>query len=167
MAIQIQTLKKISESYKDRTFVYKDLHLDFTTSSQYNTFLDQQIKNNDIKLSYDAEAIKNSIRNLFHTRPGQRFLFPLYGLDLHIFLFEQITDENARTIGETIVSGLEKYEKRIIVQNCIVKPNHDNNEYEIDVIYLVPRLNIKDSISTFLNAKTQSFSQNSNNALQL
>lgn len=167
MAIQIQSLKKISEGYKEKTYIYKDLHLDFATASQYNTPLDRQIRSNDVKLSYDLEAIKNSIRNLFNTRPGQRFLFPLYGLDLHIFLFEQITDENARTLGETIVSGLERFEKRIIVQNCIVTPNNDDNEYEIDVIYTVPRLNAKDSISTILNAKTRSFSSNSTNALQL
>ena len=167
MPIQIQSLKKISENYREKTYVFKDIHLDFATNAQYNTKLDNQIKRNDIRLSYDLEAIKNSIRNLFHTMPGQRFLFPVYGLDLHIFLFEQITDENARSLGEAIVSGLERFERRVIVQNCIVKPNSDQNEYEIDVIYTVPRLNAKDSISTILNAKTRSFSSNSRNALQL
>ena len=77
MAIHITELKKISEDYSIKDYIYKDLHLDLVIDGHYSNALEQKIEINDIKVSYDELAIRNSLRNLFNTKKGQRFLFPM------------------------------------------------------------------------------------------
>ena len=160
MAIKLKSLEQIAKQYtSNKPSVYTDLHLDFSTSDVYNTALGYAIKGNDIKADYDENAIKNSLRNLFNTKPGQRFLFPLYGLDLNQFLFEAITPINAQLIGEKIVTSIEKFETRVTVVNVNVVADPENNLYEIDIVVQIPIFNTTTTLNTTLDAKTQSFIQ--------
>lgn len=157
MAIKIANLEKVVEKYSRKEYAYKDLHLDFTKSGNYDTVLQKKINENDIQVDYDSNAIKNSLRNLFTTRPGQRFLFPEYGLSLDRYLFEAITEENAQTIGETIVRTIEQYEPRVTLEKCTVIPRPDDNQYDIAIIIGIPLFNTTATINTLLNTRTQTF----------
>jgi phage baseplate assembly protein W len=158
VAIKLPSLEQIAQQYtSNKNFVYKDLHLDFATSDVYNPSLGRSIKGNDIKVEYDENAIKNSLRNLFNTKPGQRFLFPLYGLDLNQFLFEAITPINAQLIGEKIAISIDKFEPRVTLLNVNVVADFDNNLYEIDIVVQIPVFNTTTTINTTLDARTQSF----------
>jgi len=110
-----------------------------------------------VRVDYDESAIRNSLKNLFNTKPGQRFLFPLYGLDLNQFLFEAVTEENGQSIGEKIVTSIEKYEPRVTLIKCNVVAKPDDNEYDITIIVSIPIFNTTASINTTLDIKTQSF----------
>jgi len=78
MAIKLTNLEAISkQTTVDKVYTYKDLHLDFSPDSRYDVVSNITINKNDITVDYDEQAIKNSLKNLFSTRPGQRFLFPL------------------------------------------------------------------------------------------
>jgi phage baseplate assembly protein W len=157
VAIKIGKLEKIVERYSRKEYAYKDLHLDFAKSGNFDSVLQKRINENDIEVDYDSNAIKNSLRNLFTTRPGQRFLFPEYGLSLDRYLFEAITDENAQTIGETIVRSVELYEPRVTMEKCTVIPKPDDNEYDITIIIGIPLFNTTATINSLLNTKTQTF----------
>lgn len=157
MALKITKLDQIAEQYSRKDYAYKDLHLDFTKSGNYDSLLRKKINENDIQVDYDSTAIKNSLRNLFNTRPGQRFLFPAYGLNLDRYLFEAITDENAETIGETIVRSIERYEPRVKLELCTVKPDPDQNQYDISIIISIPLFNTTATINSLLDVKTQTF----------
>jgi len=158
VAIKISSLEQIAQQYtSNKPSVYTDLHLDFTVESSYNGALGYSIQGNDLKADYDENAIKNSLRNLFNTKPGQRFLFPLYGLDLNQFLFEAITPVNAQLIGEKIVSSIEKFETRVTVLNVNVVSDPENNKYDIDITVRIPIFNTVTTINTTLDTKTQSF----------
>ena len=158
MAIKLPNLEQIAQQYTSNSpFVYQDLHLDFAVDSTYNNALGSKISKNDIQTAYDEDAIKNSLRNLFNTKPGQRFLFPLYGLDMNQFLFENITPSNARLIGEKIVSSIGNYEPRVTVLNVDVQSDPDNNQYNITIIVRIPTFNSVTTLNTRLDAKTQSF----------
>jgi len=157
MAVKIANLEKISEQLKQKAYVYKDLHLDFSKSSYYNSTLQERIEGNDIQVSYDELAIRNSLKNLFNTIPGQRFLFPLYGLDLYQYLFEPITSFNGQLIGERIATAIETYEPRAKLQRCNVVAKPDDNEYEITLIVALPLFNTTAAINTILDVKNQSF----------
>ena len=157
MAIKISNLQQISEQYKRRDYYYKDLHLDFAKSGNYSAALQRKIEGNDIEVDYDEGAIKNSLRNLFNTKPGQRFLFPFYGLDLSQFLFEACTESNGQVIGEKIVTTIEKFEPRVNISQCNIVAMPDDNQYDITLILEIPILNTTTSINTALDMQSKSF----------
>ena len=140
-----------------QNFVYSDIHLDIATSSDYSTEALQVIKKNDIKVDYDLNAIKNSLNNLFNTRPGQRFLFPNYGLNLSQFIFEPVTEYNGRLIGEKIVRSIQLFETRVTLKQCNVSLMPDENEYDINIILEFPVFNTRASINTVLDIRSQVF----------
>ena len=53
MAIKIQTLENISKTYRNRTYVYKDLTLDLTTTKIDSPGVSLPIPGSDIKASFD------------------------------------------------------------------------------------------------------------------
>jgi len=116
---------------------YSDLHLDIVEDkSATNTAL------RDIKADYDLAAIKNSLRNLFNTTPGQKLLNPAYGLSLMQFLFEPVSQSISTLIGDAILKGLNQYEPRVIVERIYVNGIPDDNSYIITLIISIPSLNI-------------------------
>jgi len=158
MAIKLTNLEAVSkQTTVDKVYTYKDLHLDFSPDSRYDATTNRVINKNDLAVDYDEHAIKNSLKNLFNTRPGQRFLFPLYGLDLYQFLFEPITGFNAEMIKEKIVMTIKDFEPRVKVLNCSVVPNEDDNEYNITLIVEVKEIRRTVPVYTNLELKTQSF----------
>ena len=157
MAIRIQNLEAIAKQFETKTHTYQDLHFDLAKSGVFNTTLGKRVDGNDLLVDFDESAIKNSLRNLFNTRPGQRFLFPLFGLDLYQFVFEPITNDNARSIGELIVSSIKKYEPRVTLRECNITPYPDDNLYDITLVVQIPTFNTVLTLNSSLDIKTQTF----------
>lgn len=122
--------------------VYTDLKLDLTPTSSVGLGLNVA-KSNDIVVNTDYDAIRNSIRNIFTTKPGQKLLTPNFGSSLEKYLFEPITDIMAKIIGNEILNQIETFEPRIEVLNVNVAPQSEFNQYNIQIVY------------TFLELKTQ------------
>ena len=157
MAIRLKNLEKISNNYTEQRYLYKDLALDISQTTLDAPGFNLPVPGSDIKASFDLAAIKNSLQNLFSTKPGQRFLFPKYGLNLDRFLFSPITEPNANIIGNTIFSTINIYEPRVSVKNVQVLLDPDNNQYLINIIIEIPTLNLTTNIETVLDIKKQSF----------
>jgi phage baseplate assembly protein W len=157
VAIKIPNLQQLKDAVVDELYYFKDLHLDFEKSSNFNYAFNERIETNDIKVDYDELAIKNSLKNIFNTKPGQRFLFPLFGLDLYQFLFSPVTSSNGQIIGEKIITAIEEYEQRVYVNRCLVEADPENNKYEITLIVEIPELKKTIPIYTNLDLKSQSF----------
>lgn len=122
--------------------LYVDINLDLKQNTVKNPTLESQSIIKDIVASYDVDAIKNSLYNLFTTIPGQKILNPIYGLNLMQFVFDEITDLKARSIGQLILNGITKFEPRITVKKILVVPDIENQTYEIGLKLDVPSLNI-------------------------
>lgn len=157
MAIKLRNLENLSNQYKTQKFVFSDLHLDITRSDEYSAEALKVITKNDLKSDYDLNAIKNSLNNLFNTKPGQRFLFPNYGLNLDQFIFEPITEYNGRLIGEKIVRSIKTFETRVNLKQCNVELLPDDNQYDINLILEFPVFNTNASINTILDIRSQTF----------
>jgi phage baseplate assembly protein W len=157
MAIKIQALENISKTYKDKTYVYKDLTLDLTTTKIDSPGVSLPVPGSDIKASFDLAAINNSLTNLFNTLPGQRFLFPEYGLNLYQFLFEPVTPENGELIGDAVFRAVTTFEPRITVKNINISVDADNNQYYVTAIIQLPILNLIEELDFVFNIKKQSF----------
>ena len=149
MPIRLDILKDRKNADAYRKFSYADLKLDLDLNSNIPSTPVGVSKNAvDFRLSYDENAIFNSIRNIFNTKKGQKILNPTFGLDLEGFLFDNISRENADMIGKTIYEELPIYEPRITVDsvNVIAKP--DDNEYEISITIIIPSLDNKAASTT-------------------
>ena len=75
--------------------------------------------------------------------PGQKLLNPLFGLNLTQYLFTAVSTSQAKVIGETILTGVRKFEPRITIRTINVEPNYDENQYNIFMVIDVPSLNIQ------------------------
>jgi phage baseplate assembly protein W len=139
MAIKIQTLEKIATEI-NTDFFYKDLTLDVSQTKIIQPGFENSVPGSDIQASFDTKAIINSLTNLFNTLPGQRFLFPEYGLDLYQFLFEPITETTAQMIGNKMHTAIKKFEPRVIVRKIIVDGKPDENAYIISIFLEIPVL---------------------------
>ena len=149
MAIRLDILKDRKNTDAYRKFSYADLKLDIDLNSHVPSTPVGTGKNPvDFKLSYDENAIFNSIRNIFNTKKGQKILNPTFGLDLEVFLFDNISRENADIIGKTIYEELPIYEPRITVDSVNVIARPDDNEYEISVTIIIPLLDNKAASTT-------------------
>lgn len=126
--------------------VYTDLKLDLTPTNSVGLGLNVA-KANDIVVDKDYDAIRNSIRNIFTTRPGQKLLTPNFGSSLERYLFEPVTDTMARIIGNEILNQIETFEPRVEVINVEVSPQPEMNQYYIQVVYSFLELKTQNTLS--------------------
>ena len=149
MAIKLDILKDRENADAYRKFSYADLRLDLDLNSHIPSTPVGISKNPiDFRLSYDENAIFNSIKNIFNTKKGQKILNPTFGLDLEVFLFDNISKENGDVIGKTIYEELPLHEPRITVEAVNVVARPDDNEYEITMSIIIPPLGNKSATST-------------------
>ena len=80
-------------------------------------------------------AIARSIRNLVFTTPGERFFNPNLGSKVSQILFDNVDEISASAIRDEIEETIIKYESRVKLDNVKVKPNYDNNEFDVTITY--------------------------------
>ena len=143
MAINLDFLSDRSTKDRAQKYVYADLHMDFKLqSSLSNSYLsDPGTQLKDVNIDYDVRAIETSIRNIFNTKPGEKILNPAFGLDLSQYLFEPISEDTAREIGNTILEQLPLYEPRVNLNSIDIVAKENNNEYIVTMSITVPELN--------------------------
>lgn len=112
-------------------FTYTDLLLDLEFSyTQNNEFLkNKEIK--DLEINYDYAAIRNSIFNIITTIPGQRILNPYFGTNIERYLFNRVSEINARSIGNEILQSISNFEPRVTVQNIDIAVDEISQSYVI------------------------------------
>jgi phage baseplate assembly protein W len=138
MAIKIKELEELNKTFTAQNYVYKDLSLDLVQTKIDSPGVTLPVPGSDVKASFDLAAITNSLTNLFNTLPGQRFLFPKFGLNLYPYVFEAVTVENGELIGETVLRAIETFEPRVRVLNVNVEVDIDNQQYYVAVILELP-----------------------------
>ena len=80
-------------------------------------------------------AIARSIRNLVLTTPGERFFNENLGSRVSEVLFDNMDEISASAIRDEIEETIIKYEPRVKLDNVQVKPNYDNNEFDVTITY--------------------------------
>jgi phage baseplate assembly protein W len=129
---------------ENKNYKFTDIHLDLEYKSVDNPYAFSKNKLNDIKIDYDVAAIRNALVNLLTTAPLQKLLEPDFGLDLRRYLFLPATEEVANQIRNDIYTVINRYETRILLTSVNITIYEDKNEIEIDILFDVPSLNIKD-----------------------
>jgi len=118
--------------------VYTDLHLDLKLKTIVNN--DVLVQAGDMEVDENINAIRNSIKNIFTTKKGQKIYDPEFGASLDQHLFERVDEFYARLIGEEILRNVGEYEPRIEILKVSVLPIPDDNEYKISIYYTLLKI---------------------------
>ena len=104
---------------------FKDISMSFKVNPISNDIIG--VKNNT--------AIARSIRNLVLTTPGERFFNENLGSRVSEVLFDNMDEISASSIRDEIEETIIRYEPRVDLKDVKVKPNYDNHEFDVTIIY--------------------------------
>jgi hypothetical protein len=95
-----------------------------------------------VVMSRDEQDIQESLGILFRTTPGERFLEPKFGLDMHAVLFEPISTTLRSLLTDQVNTAILIYEPRIKVINLQVdSPDPNDGSLQILLEYEVRSTN--------------------------
>ena len=80
-------------------------------------------------------AIARSIRNLVLTNPGERFFNEDLGSGVGEVLFDVLDDISGAVIRDEIEQTIIRFEPRVKLTDVKVKPDYDNNEFNVTITY--------------------------------
>lgn len=98
--------------------------------------------NNDFIALRNENAIARAMRNLILTARGERFFDPFYGSNIKNLLFENVQPETALTLQDEIREVIENYEPRVVLNDVIVEPDVDYNQYLVTIDYRVVGIDV-------------------------
>jgi len=90
-----------------------------------------------VSIVKDHEAIKQSIKNIITTYPGERIMLPEFGSILRTILFEPMDEFTTELIESEIQDTINRWENRVYIENVDVNPDYDNNNYDIIITYVI------------------------------
>lgn len=85
------------------------------------------------------ESIKQYIRVLLLTRPGEQLMRPQFGAGLAQFLHQPNTLEIRQQVQDNIMEALERWEKRIILDRVEVWEDDTPAGLRIEIAYRIKR----------------------------
>ncbi len=90
----------------------------------------------------NENAIARSVRNIVLTTPGEKIHDPDFGSNVSAILFENVDEISAISIREEIENSLKNYEPRIELEDVIVDPNYDNNQFDCIITYRIVGIDV-------------------------
>lgn len=91
----------------------------------------------DVVISKDAAAIKQSIGNILLTNKGEKLFAPDFGSDIRAYLFEPLDYATSAAVSNSIRYTLDTYEPRISVLSVTTTPNFDENRFDVEMTYVI------------------------------
>ena len=123
-------------------FVYKDIKLDLQFEGDLTNSPDgTTINTNDLVDLRDDNDIRQAVKNLFSTMPGQKVLNPYFGLNLSHYCFDPINPITANHLARTILIEAPAQDSRINIKHLFVNGNTDSNTYEIEFTLFIDNVN--------------------------
>ena len=133
-------LKSITGKDQRTSRAFKDIAMAFGK----NPFTDDtNVVKNDV-------SIKQSIKNLVLTTPGEKPFQPLVGSRVNDLLFEPLDPFTADSLQEEIINTINQFEPRIRLKNVEIQPIHGQNTLNITIVYQVVGQPITESFSFVL-----------------
>ena len=133
-------LKKIGGSNLKRSRSFKDFSVNFAK----NPFTD------DLSVVHNDNSIKQAVKNIILTSPGEKPFQPLVGSSVSRLLFEPLDAFTADTIAEEIRTTINQYEPRVALTRVDVTPIYENNKLNVSLEYRIVGLPIVETIEFVL-----------------
>jgi phage baseplate assembly protein W len=107
--------------------LYSDFHKDLRVSPI----------SKDIALLKDEDAVKQSIKNLILTDPGERLMQPFIGGGVRGLLFENITPGVLKVIESRCRDTINTYETRAELINVTASSSYDDNTVNVFIQFYI------------------------------
>ena len=120
--------------------IYSDIDFTFT----------KKPGSGDVALSYDAQAVIRSIRNLLLTRHYERLFNPKIGSNLDLILFEMVSPIAATALQREIQLSIENYEPRATLTDVIVIASPDKNAYDVTLTFYIENASLPTTVTLLL-----------------
>tara|TARA_B100001173_G_C15486218_1_gene336923 strand:+ start:40 stop:459 length:420 start_codon:yes stop_codon:yes gene_type:complete len=133
-------LKKIGGSDLKRSRSFKDFSVNFAR----NPFTD------DLSIVNNDNSIKQAVKNIILTSPGEKPFQPLIGSSVNRLLFEPLDAFTADTIAEEITTTINQFEPRVQLTNVDVTPIFESNKLNVSLEYKIVGLPIVETIEFVL-----------------
>ena len=133
-------LKKIGGSNLKRSRSFKDFSVNFAR----NPFTD------DLSVVNNDNSIKQAVKNIILTSPGEKPFQPLVGSSVNRLLFEPLDAFTADTIAEEITTTINQFEPRVQLTNVDVTPIFESNKLNVSLEYKIVGLPIVETIEFVL-----------------
>jgi phage baseplate assembly protein W len=104
----------------------------------------------DIRPLTDIDAVKNAVKNILLTVPGERPFRPDIGSGITGLLFENADAFTMSAIKENIALTLQRYEPRINELVVEINDNPDRNAYFVQLTFTVINSSIPEDINFYL-----------------
>lgn len=117
-----------------RSSVGVGVNLPFTGNAVFNTTFTTR------------EASKANLINYFLTNKGERYFNPIFGSDIRLLLFENITQDKVENLKEQITSELELFFPRIRPVIFEITGDPDRNSFRVYLKYDIINTNIEDEL---------------------
>jgi phage baseplate assembly protein W len=91
----------------------------------------------DVYKKTDAAAVKQAVKNLLLTNPGEKPFLPEFGAGLNRLLFELIDDDAEEEIDDMIRVSIENYEPRASVQDIDIDIAPDLNAVSVRLTFRI------------------------------
>ena len=114
-------LKSISGKDVNLSRAFKDIKVDFAR----NPFTQ------DVSQVSNDNAIKQSLKNLVMTQPGEKLFQPQIGSGVRQLLFEPMDGFTADAIRDDILNTVGQHEPRITINNLAVVEQYDANQFNV------------------------------------
>ncbi len=133
-------LKKIGGSDLKRSRSFKDFSVNFAR----NPFTD------DLSVVNNDNSIKQAVKNIILTSPGEKPFQPLVGSSVSRLLFEPLDAFTADAVAEEIRTTINQYEPRVALTRVDVTPIYENNKINVSLEYRIVGLPIVETIEFVL-----------------
>jgi phage baseplate assembly protein W len=95
----------------------------------------------DVAKKNNAEAIKQSIRNIILTNNFERPFDPNFGSQVSQLLFNNWTPLSKISLQRVIEDAIRNYEPRVILDEVIVNDRSQNNAIDITINFTIRNVN--------------------------
>jgi phage baseplate assembly protein W len=93
------------------------------------------------------DSVRESIRVVLTTEPGERLMLPSFGAGLRSFLFEPNVPATHRMVEERVQFALRRWEPRIALESVVVRPHPDGRSRAVvSVRYVLVATQARDGI---------------------
>ena len=104
-------------------------------------------KHGRVAISRDKENIRQSVKIILLTEPGERLLHQEFGTKLHQFLFENMDSQTEEMIRREVCHALYRWEKRITdIEVTPDTEHHRQGELRMNVSYRIVELGEMDRV---------------------
>ena len=98
--------------------------------------------NDDLIPLKNEAAIARSLRNIVFTSPGEKFFNPDFGSNVSKVLFENLDEISSIQIKDEIETSVRNFEPRVKLIEVDVKPNFENNEFDVRINYKIVGIDV-------------------------